>query len=94
LNIYGKDNLNEIKASAEIITTEDLDYIFTLVKDGKSAKLVAKNHALTGIFWEKVRALKHFQDIHSNSIFSIFRTLTQKHFQDTHTNGKIVVYEL
>ncbi len=53
LKVYGKDNLNEIKASAEIITTEELDYTFTLVKHGNTAKLVAKNHTATGISWGK-----------------------------------------
>lgn len=53
LKVYGKDNLNEIKASAEIITTEELDYTFTLVKHGNTAKLIAKNNTSTGLSWGK-----------------------------------------
>jgi hypothetical protein len=53
LKVYGKDNLNEIKASAEIITNEELDYTFTLVKHGNTAKIIAKNNTSTGLSWGK-----------------------------------------
>ncbi len=53
LKIYGQENLDEIKASAQIITSEDLDYTFTLVKQGNTAKFVAKDDASSGIYWGK-----------------------------------------
>jgi hypothetical protein len=53
LKVYGKEGLNEIQASAEIFTSENLDYTFTLIKQGDTAKLVAQHDASSGILWGK-----------------------------------------
>jgi DUF4097 and DUF4098 domain-containing protein YvlB len=53
LKVYGKEDLNEIQANAEIFTSENLDYTFTLIKQGDAAKLVAQHDASSGVFLGK-----------------------------------------
>ncbi|TLU64178.1 hypothetical protein FE810_12810 [Thalassotalea litorea] len=50
LNIVGLEGATEIQVKAEIHTTEDKDYTFTLEQDGDTAVLVAE-HGSTSGFW-------------------------------------------
>lgn len=48
LNIVGVEGLNEIEVQADIRTSDEIDYTFSLVKKGDTAVLIAKHDEYSG----------------------------------------------